>query len=135
MKDKIMGILEDRLKRRSELEEIHGVGRISHNLQIPLHIDEAEWLIDRLIGQPEGVSNAKEYISERFKKDHNYTLPIPFYPKELAELMESYHLAKSKEEAEERYLDAWNTFQAEASSGITIEFAKYLHIASGKEKE
>jgi hypothetical protein len=48
MKDKIIEILQSKLNRRVEQEKLHGVGRVSHTLQVPLHIDEAKWLIKEL---------------------------------------------------------------------------------------
>ena len=55
---------------------------------------------------------------------------------DILKCMESYHQAKSKEEAEERYKKAVN-FKGDISSAEKLVklFDKQLRIASGKEEE
>ena len=64
-------------------------------------------------------------------KHHDYD----YLYKSVITAMEEYHLAKSKEEAEERYKKAKQSLPDLSEGWVFDDVYKAIHIASGKEKE
>jgi hypothetical protein len=81
--------------------------------------------------------DAKEYYKQ-FDTEDITGAPEPDYSlsfyQNIFRLMESYHQAKSKEEAEERYKDAWEWMREEFPDNTSIQHALRL-AAFGKEGE
>ena len=80
--------------------------------------------------------DAKEYLKKKYKADFNSTIGIieskPFW-ETIANDMEAYHQAKSKEEAEERFNKAVEDY---FNTDSTKTVHENLHWAAfGKEEE
>ena len=78
--------------------------------------------------------DAKEYLIEKLN-DSDYAAGIAINSIPVADMLEEYHQAKSKEEAEERYEEALEFLPLGFSKYEEAAFIKGLKAAFGKDEK